>query len=332
MADATGLRRINTELVRNALRQGGTKSKNDLARETGLSFPTVSRTVDALVQLGELREAGAAASTGGRCAQRYARDPRFRVMLCARLEGQRLSYEVRDLDGAVLERTELPHEGTVLQMLDKMAAQVREAYPNLGGAALGVDCPLQGGVVGESVSYPELAGVSLSERLGRAAGVPAAAVRDVHLASTGYCARENGWDGVTVCIYLGPSGMGASTVVGGKAFEGASAFAGELHYLPIKNNLEYAKTHFAGADMVAYYMQVIRAYAALINPARVVLYENPLLEGRVDRIRRACAQTLPAQAVPEILLSHGFREDYNAGLFRLASELTEERLHELLYL
>ena len=187
-------------------------------------------------------------------------------------------------------------------------------------------------MVGESVSYPELAGISLSERLGRAAGVPAAAVRDVHLASTGCCARENGWDGVTVCIYLGPSGMGASTVVGGKAFEGASAFAGELHYLPIKNNLEYAKTHFAGADMVAYYMQVIRAYAALVNPARVVLYDNPLLEGRVDRIRRACAQTLPAQAVPEILLSHGFWEDYNAGLFRLASELTEERLHELLYL
>lgn len=140
-ADATGLRRINTELVRNALRQGGTKSKNDLARETGLSFPTVSRTVDALVQLGELREAGARRHRpGGRCAQRYARDPRFRVMLCARLEGRQLSYEVRDLDGAVLERTELPHEGTVLQMLDKMAAQVREAYPNLGGAALGVDC------------------------------------------------------------------------------------------------------------------------------------------------------------------------------------------------
>lgn len=52
MADATGLRKINTELVRKALRQGGVMSKNDLARETGLSFPTVSRTVDALVQLG----------------------------------------------------------------------------------------------------------------------------------------------------------------------------------------------------------------------------------------------------------------------------------------
>ncbi len=55
MADATGLRKINTELVRKALRQGGVMSKNDLARETGLSFPTVSRTVDALVRLGELR-------------------------------------------------------------------------------------------------------------------------------------------------------------------------------------------------------------------------------------------------------------------------------------
>ncbi len=332
MADATGLRKINTELVRKALRQGGVMSKNDLARETGLSFPTVSRTVDALVRLGELREAGAAASTGGRCAQRYERDPRFRVMLCARLEGRQLFYEVRDLDGAVLEQGEQMRSASILQMLDGMAVRVRETWPNLGGAALGVDCPLRGGVVCESVSYQELAGVNLSEHLGRMTGVPSAAVRDMHLASAGYCAREGGWNGVAVCIYLGPSGMGASTVLDGKAFEGAASFAGELHYLPIKNNLEYARTHFAGADMVAYYMQVIRAYAALVNPARVVLYDNPLLEGRIDRIRRACAQTLPAQAMPEIILSRTFQEDYNAGLLRLANELTEEGLHELLYL
>ena len=53
--------------------------------------------------------------------------------------------------------------------------------------------------------------------------MPAAAVRDMHLASAGYCVRQDGWDGVAVCIYLGPSGMGASIVTGGKAFEGASA-------------------------------------------------------------------------------------------------------------
>lgn len=332
MADATGLRKINTELVRRALRQGGVMSKNDLARETGLSFPTVSRTVDALVQLGELRDAGAAASTGGRCAQRYERDPRFRVMLCARLEGRRLFYEVRDLDGAVLEQGEQARSASLLQMLDSMAGQVREQYPNLGGAVLGVDCSIRSGVACETIGYQELLGVDLADRLRQAAGVPAAAVRDMHLASAGYCVRQDGWDGVAVCIYLGPSGMGASIVTGGKAFEGASAFAGELHYLPIKNNLEYAQTHFAGADLVAYYMQVIRAYAALVNPARVILYDNPLLAGKVERIRRACAQTLPAHAVPEIVLSHGFREDYDAGLFRLASELTEEKLHELLYL
>ena len=331
MADATGLRRINIELVRRAVRWGGEMSKNDLVRATGLSFPTVSRTVDALVQHGELREIEPAASTGGRCAKRYMRDPRFRVMLCARLEGRQLSYEVRDLAGEVLEQTVLPQEDTVLQALDRMAAQVRETYSHLGGAALGVDCPLQGGVAGECECYPELAGVSLSERLSRAAGVSATAVRDVHLASTGYCVRENGWDGVTVCIYLGSSGMRASTSVGGKAFEGVSAFAGELHYLPIKNNLEYVRTNFQGADMTAYYMQIIRAYAALVNPARVILYDNPLLSGKVERIRRACAQTLPERAVPEIILSQEFAQDYSAGLFRLAYEQTEEGLHELLY-
>ena len=57
--------------------------------------------------------------------------------------------------------------------------------------------------------------------------------------------------------------------------------------------------------MVAYYMQVIRAYAALLNPDRVVLYDDPLISGKAERIRNACAQTLPPQALPVIELSPG---------------------------
>ena len=120
--------------------------------------------------------------------------------------------------------------------------------------------------------------------------------------------------------------IGAGAAIGGKAFHGANGFAGELHYLPIKNNLEYAKSHFAGADMVAYYMQVIRAYAALLNPDRVVLYDDPLISGKVERIRNACAQTLPPQALPVIELSREFTQDYEAGLCALALGLVEERL------
>lgn len=332
MADATRLRNMNTELVRHALRSGSAMSKNDLARETGLSFPTVSRTVDQLVLLGEIREAGAAASTGGRCAQQYMRDPHFRVMLCARLENGRLHYAVRDLDGAVVQQGEQQHKTSVLQMLYELASRMRQQYPNLGSVVLGVDCAVHDGKVSEDAAYADLRGLDLAGELTARCGALCIVMRDIFLAAMGCCVREGWLDEVVVAIHLSASGMQAGLVMNGQVFAGASSFAGALHYLPIKHNLDYAKTQFAGADMTAYYMQVIRAYAALVNPKRVVLYHNPLLQGRLERIRYACAQTLPAQALPELVVSDAFDADYDAGLWDRANKITEDRIHELLYL
>lgn len=332
MADSTGLRRINTELVRDAFKDGQIWNKNDLARQTGLSFPTVSRTVDQLVQLGEIEAAGAAASTGGRCAQRFARSTRFRVMLCASLADGCLRYTVYDLGGTAVETGEVPAEQDAAVTLDTLAAGVRRQYPQLGALVLGVDCPVHGGVVAPDAAYPALRGVDLTARLREQCGARCAVLQDVHLAAEGYCRRAKADGQTVVCIHLGLTGMQACLTIGGRAFFGAADGAGSLHALPIKNNQEYAQTHFAGADMTAYYMQVIRAYAALVNPNRVVLYDNPLLNGRLTRIRHACAQTLPAQIVPEIVSSQSFETDYQAGLYSRASALTEEHIHELLYL
>ena len=85
MADAGLLRQENTALLRRAM-QDGVFSKNELARQTGLSFPTVGRIIDDMVERGEAREAGVAASTGGRCAMRYELDMHYRLFLCLRLE------------------------------------------------------------------------------------------------------------------------------------------------------------------------------------------------------------------------------------------------------
>ena len=41
MADAGRLKQVNMTLIREAMRGGGEHSKNELARRTGLSFPTV---------------------------------------------------------------------------------------------------------------------------------------------------------------------------------------------------------------------------------------------------------------------------------------------------
>ena len=53
MADTGKLKRENTALLRQAM-QNGSAGKNDLARLTHLSFPTVSRIVDEMVEAEKL--------------------------------------------------------------------------------------------------------------------------------------------------------------------------------------------------------------------------------------------------------------------------------------
>ena len=148
----------------------------------------------------------------------------------------------------------------------------------------------------------------------------------MQVVAAGYAAQCTPPPRAAVCIYIGKMGAGAGLVLDGKVWGGAAGFAGELHYLPIENNLEYAQNHFAGADMADYFTKVICACAALIDPDRVVLYADPRLTGEVERIRANCAQMLPPQAMPAIELSQAFTQDYDRGLFTLAKSLTEENI------
>ena len=54
----------------------------------------------------------------------------------------------------------------------------------------------------------------------------------------------------------------------------------------------------------------------LIDPERVVLYQDGLQEAQVEEIRAACARCLPV--VPAVALSD-FERDYERGLADLAA-------------
>ena len=264
MAGTGKLKRENTALLRQAM-QNGSAGKNDLARLTHLSFPTVSRIVDEMVECGEAQEIGTAASTGGRCAMQYRLNPQYRLFLCLRLEQDTLHWFVCDLDGTPLEQEQQTCSGDVRELLDTLLMRVRARYPRLAAVVLG-------------------------------------------FAGT---------------MHNGKLGAGAGIVLDGKVWGGAAGFAGELHYLPIKHNLEYAQNHFAGADMSDYFTKVICGCAALINPDRVVLYADSRLTDKVSQIRESCAQALPEQAMPVIELSRSFEQDYTRGLFTLAKKMEE---------
>src|SRR6476659_7729463 len=89
------------------LRDGGGRTRSELADLTGLARSTIAARVDELIASGLVAAAGEARSSGGRPPTRFAFDPHARVVLAADLGATHATLAVTDLGaGVVAESTE----------------------------------------------------------------------------------------------------------------------------------------------------------------------------------------------------------------------------------
>jgi len=321
MASMEITKRTSRARLRDVMRGGNNFSRNSLVQETGLSAQTVNRILNDMLQSGEAQSAQTI--QGQREVTRYSLDFSFRLFLCLHLESRVLRWFISDVSGQRLEEKELLCQDSVLDTLHTLLPQIKQRFPRLAAIAMSYGGMMRfGTVMGRFGQHTELYGVNLQTELTTQTGLPAVVERDIILAATG-CAQSSETAQI-VCIYLGETGIRAGAIWNGQPLRGASDFAGELHYLPIKNNLHYVENGFTDANLTAYYMQVVRSYAALYNPSVMILYENSLLENKIEDIRRICTRTLPEQAIPQLIVSKNFVRDCEAGLLTQARTLVEK--------
>lgn len=77
---------------------------------------------------------------------------------------------------------------------------------------------------------------------------------------------------------------------------------------------------FDGVDPVDYFARLAASACVFLNPEELVVYETPYLQSG-GQLEQACGRYLPAQAVPRVHISREYRQDYLAGLTRLAMDL-----------
>ena len=119
MASTITVRDMNQEIVRSCMEGLGPVSKSSLARKTGLSFPTVSKTVDLLCESGEVEVAGTEGSSGGRCAALYRLNPMYALYLLLAVENDSVHWKLKDLEGNSLTSGSTEGDGEVLAVLEK---------------------------------------------------------------------------------------------------------------------------------------------------------------------------------------------------------------------
>jgi predicted NBD/HSP70 family sugar kinase len=240
----TRLRSNNELLLLEHLRTLGAASRAQLARETGLSKPTVSSALAALEQGGLVREVGTVIPERGRSAVLYEPDPTAGYVLGVDIGRARLRVAVADLAGRIQARVDVPNEGTTADAVaDAVAAAEQRALAEAGVGAdqvvhAAVGTPgvfdAETGRVRYAVNLPGWGRAGLVQHLRRQLGGPDLSLHnDANLAALGEYAFGAGQGSRLFVYVLVGTGLGMGVVADGELFTGAHGAAGEIGFLPL---------------------------------------------------------------------------------------------------
>ena len=223
------------------LRDGGGRTRSELAELTGLARSTIATRVDELIASGLVTSAGEARSSGGRPPTRFAFDPHSRVVLAADLGATHATVAVTDLGaesiGEVTEPIEIADGPTAVltrlqeiwsTMLDGAGRRVDE----VAGVGIGVPGPVEfaSGRPRNPPIMPGWDGFDIPAFIGEYVSAPVLVDNDVNLMALGEF--DEGWRDERHLLFVKiATGIGAGIVADGRLNRGAQGSAGDLGHV-----------------------------------------------------------------------------------------------------
>src|SRR3954471_12761422 len=237
------LRTLNQGALIQRLRSDGPSSRAQLARDTGMSKPTVSQALAELESAGLVRPVGPAAPSRGRTAMLYEPDPTAGYVVGIDIGRAWIRVAVADLAGQIIARSDTPNRARTAAAVVRAVA--REARATVKQAGIGwkrvvhtvVGSPgvfdPSTGRLWHAPNLPDWSKPGLADEL-RDALTPSMAIEnDANLAAVGERDFGRGRDTRNfVYVELG-TGLGVGIVIDGEIYRGARGAAGEVAYVPL---------------------------------------------------------------------------------------------------
>ena len=322
------VKNINESLIRRTLQGSGMFTKTKVARETGLSFPTVSRILDEMEESGEILGSGVDPTTGGRHAQSYVLNPEFAYVLCIYFPRTTMMHAL--LINAIGEKSmeeDIPIDDVRLAVeegIDECVAKYKEKYP-VKAISIGLPWGVSQGRILFGAKLYGLENYPIEEHLKEKFGVSARVENDMNAVAAGCYFRMFGKDERVslACMSVSAGGCGCGLYVRGHLVRGAHGFAGELRYIATDREQGMEKAFEDGSvknDPTDYVAQMVSAICATVDPAYVVFYDTGMIRD-LSAVEEACRRFLPEEVVPRLTLASSFNEDLENGLIEYGSEL-----------
>jgi predicted NBD/HSP70 family sugar kinase len=230
------LRTLNERAVLDTVRSTGPISRAEVARQTGISRPTVSLVLRSLLEDGLVRETAHNPEGPHYGAVYYEADPEAAVVLGVDFGSRAVRTALCDLSSGVRAKEEIRSRGSVEERIDALASSVRsllrtsklpgDLLENAVVALPAVVHPTEGRV--SEADLPGLGASDLREQLERALRVPVTLENDVNLAAVAEQRRGVAADVANFAFLLVGAGLGAAVMLDRKLHRGHNGNAGEL--------------------------------------------------------------------------------------------------------
>jgi predicted NBD/HSP70 family sugar kinase len=284
------LRAINARTILELIQRGGPSSRAQVARDSGLSKPTVSLGLAALLEAGLVREVGRSSGGRGPSAVLYEVNPEAGWVVGIDVGRRWVRAAIADITGTIVARR---HERAKVSSAGALIGQIGAIAHGLAGdAGIGWDQVVHATVGSPGVFEPTRGAVTLApnlpgwgrhglvEALHAELGTQVGVENDVNLAAVGERWKGLG-RGVRDFGFLSiGTGVGMGLVLGGELYRGSRGAAGEVGYLPIGSDPHDPHVRRRGA-----FEEATNA-AGVVRTARQAGMTGPLTPQKVFALAR----------------------------------------------
>ncbi len=316
------IKEININFVRKILKMKGQGTKQEIAKETGLSFVTVGTALQHLLSQNEIFETKLAQSSGGRPAQQYCYNFDYAYGLILYIyESENKTYihsSVINLSGSSIDENDMEVETVDLHIFEEIIAKLINKYPLIKVISFGHHgVELNGEII--LSEYKLLEGVSFIEHFSTLYNLPVILENDVHAAVLGFSKRREIKSDESLVYLHFPEiyHPGAGILINGSLFKGKTNYAGEIANMPL--GIEWNSELYASSEKTCEAIsKLIVSICSILNPHTFIINSNFLDKYKLSTINQICKESLPQNIVPKMYLSENFMKDYKSGLIMRA--------------
>lgn len=296
----------NMKCVSSCLRAEESMSISQIAKATGLTYPTVSSLLKELEQQGEVLLCNETESCGGRPGVRYSINPAYHYALIAVLFAEILIIRIYDYLGKqVYEQAVVVDKTLTPEQLTEHIRQVADRYEGISVVSLGIPGVVYNNSIEYLPVYPKLQGKKVMELLEENICKSIYIENDMNAIVYYESEFKNEFCHVT---YIDEC-VGVGIVHNGEVIRGSRGFAGEFEFLcdDISNKLQ---------TIIRYCVVLI----SVLNPAEIILTGQGI-EKILEQVKIELEKEVPKDRIPEISFIDNVDHYYYLGLLKHA--LTE---------